>query len=73
MNIKIQDLPSKGKEVSKAIALSPYCPDTYKKWRITLTNGDVVVRKFCGRRDDVLAGIWDAQSAVPIGRRVENV
>jgi len=73
MNKKIQDLSIKRREVSNPITLPPYYPVTYEKWRITLTNGDVVVRKFCGRRDEVLAGIWDAQSAVPIGRRVENV
>ena len=73
MNKKIQDLPSKRKKVLNPNALPPYCTGTYEKWRITLTNGDVVVRKFYGRQDELLAEIWDAQSAVPIGRPVDEL
>jgi hypothetical protein len=73
MNKKIQDLSSKRREVSNPNTLPPCYPATYEKWRITLTNGDVVVRKFYGRQDEVLAEIWDAQSAVPIGRPVDEL
>ena len=70
MNTTLQKntvLASKG--MGKVLTtLPPTLP--YAKWRVTLNNGDVVVRKYLGTQADVLNDISDAVSATPIGKPV---
>lgn len=67
-----QDLPSKRKGVLDPITLLPYYPLAYGKWRITFTNGDVVVRKFHGLQHEVIDAFYDVATAVPIGRPLDD-